>query len=298
MSTMEADLECIDDAKERYITVQNEIEVRPWLDTISGIEYLPASEVVLGSSSTASTVHGEVLQYATPARPRDIVLASHAIGLAEPQDAVSDEDLDEVPENPRLKGRERTLSTSDVAGVGGAFLVEQDLSLETGEASVGLAHVSVVTESHSDELSDVYPPISVSVHLDEERCEGFAGRPDTQADLNVITEETLGILGLSAPNLEPSDIRGRLVGVSEEAVPVLGWLKITFYLEKRHLPLRDRFYVIPTHYLPHDDAILSARLVKKYNLLEERTLAESGPVTAMREPSSQPTQLPLRQIQS
>lgn len=85
--------------------------------------------------------------------------------------------------------------------------------------SVGLANVSVATDSNTDGTTDVFPPVEVRVRLDQETWKGFPCKRDTASDVNAIREMVLERLGRSRRDLAKKDFEGPLRGLSEERIP-------------------------------------------------------------------------------
>ena len=294
---MEADLEHMRGQKEQECTVQREVELRPWRQDTWEIEHRPQRPNAAESRSTTPTVHGDVPQDPSLERAKAISGVFCAIGVAEQQDTVSDESCDKVPRNPRLGNSENGPSPGDVVGTGNAFSPEQYQSGEASEPSIGWAQVTVVTDSSAEGDSDPYPSLEVAVHFDSETRVGFPCKPDTGADLNVITDEILvDHLGFSTKALAPSDLEDELRGASDKPIKVLGWVKITFFVNGKQDPIRAKFYVIPSSYLPCGDGLLSGALVKKHHLLELSKTVGKRPRAASCASTGQLTETALRQL--
>lgn len=266
---METDSRAMGDEKEHHADAYQGCAIRPWTSETPDVQFVSRAPIRSESRSTTPTLNAE--PDASSDTSDEISDVDPGIGRTQnPQEEVLEIGSDEIALNPSLDNRAMLQSSSDFAGVGSGVAASETRDGDEHAHSVGLAHMSVVTgSSTSDDSSDDFRLIDVCVCLDRDTWIGFGCKRDTASHVNAITQGILKRLNRSEKDLARSNLKGELRGVCKESVPVLGRIKITFYVVGLPRPYREWFYVFPDAYLPCFDAILSEKFVKRYKLLVE-----------------------------
>ena len=288
---MEADLEQLARAGEQEMEISGATPALSWSTKLPDIQY--QEHAIPESRSTTPTVQRDESKRVPNGRP-DLKVIVHSVGHADPQEEVLSIDLDDVPRHTSFGSTDRSAPARGLAGAGTGFAADPG-TVEANEPSVGLAHMSVITvSSGSDDAADVFPLLDVVVRIDEETRVGIPMKRDSAAGPNIITDHILKRLGQRVSNLAPNDLRTPLKGAGLGAIPVLGWLWITFYINGVVTPFRTKFYVIPADYLPEFDALLSEKFVKKTELfsdgLRDAQRTEQGSALPFSQPAETPSQ--------